>query len=595
MVVILFSYGSLIQNQLLKGSKFFQTNRISLYNVSVLCKNHEDLNSNMRKYSILNNTTLSHNQTSFFRYSSSKSTAPPAQEFNKDDIDKLADMIYKSKRVLMITGAGVSTESDIPDYRGPNGAYTTGFKPMTQQQFLASHSNRARYWARSFAGWPQFRSRIPNPAHWATADLLTRNWIQSLVTQNVDGLHLAAGAPREKVLQLHGTLHEVVCLSCGDVQHRDEIQIQMEQNNPTAAAAVAVMSRDASSSSISSNQDPHKIVPGAWRSTSSKTTIVYDETQRLDSRLRTASGSRSHGSLTRNINSNNDRKSGINKEFNPKTFHQEGLDLPPGIDPDSRVKSQGNKELERMKEGGEVQIESERKKMTPKIPIQRPDGDVELQEADTVFTPPLCPKCHHHHHHHHHHHDYHHDYHHPITTAQDVADQNKSCLTASSSSVSLSSLNETFSSSASSKIPSSASPSNPPLNPLVPSTPLSKGVMKPHVVLFGDSLPRERTQRSIDLAENSDLVLIAGSSVAVYSAFRLVERAYRNGAKVVVVNIGWTRADDVAHVKISGLTSSVLTELAEHPKLQGRRSNGGISDGEDAWKIDEAKRGLGEK
>lgn len=169
-----------------------------------------------------------------------RSTTPPAPPLSRPDLERLADFIAASKSgVLVITGAGCSTESNVPDYRSPGGAYSTGFKPMTHQAFMASAENRSRYWARSFAGWLRFSKVQPNAAHEGIARLQQVGWVSDVVTQNVDRLHHKAGS--SAVLELHGTTHEVVCMSCCATYAREEVQAWMEELNPEAAEAAAAL------------------------------------------------------------------------------------------------------------------------------------------------------------------------------------------------------------------------------------------------------------------------------------------------------------------------------------------------------------------
>ncbi len=117
--------------------------------------------------------------------------------------------------VAVLSGAGLSTESGIPDYRGPTGALRR-HAPMTYQAFVASAQARRRYWARSYLGWRQIRQARPNGGHRAVAVLQERGLIDGIITQNVDGLHQQAGSAG--VIELHGGLDRVVCLGCGSAQ-----------------------------------------------------------------------------------------------------------------------------------------------------------------------------------------------------------------------------------------------------------------------------------------------------------------------------------------------------------------------------------------
>ena len=144
--------------------------------------------------------------------------------------------------VVVVTGAGCSTASGIPDYRGPNGAFTRGHKPMTYQQFLRDPQGRRRYWARGHVGWTRFSQARPNAAHIALAELETRGLVTGIITQNVDGLHQAAGST--EVIDLHGRLDRVVCLTCGSVERRDSVHRRLTARNPHLSVASEVINPD---------------------------------------------------------------------------------------------------------------------------------------------------------------------------------------------------------------------------------------------------------------------------------------------------------------------------------------------------------------
>ena len=303
-------------------------------------------------------------------------TVPPdIAPVRQEQLERIVDFIEKSSRgpgqsCVVISGAGCSTESKIPDYRSPNGAYSTGFKPMTHQQFMMSEENRSRYWARSFAGWEKFASVVPNSAHVALAELERKNYVQTVITQNVDRLHQKAGS--RNVLELHGTTHNVVCMSCRQVFPRQEVQAMLQALNPTSCNRL------------------HR---------------QEDENMRL---------------------------------------HRAGSNVP----------------------------------LNSKILRQNPDGDVEIEQVED-FKVPSCPSC-------------------------------------------------------------------------------SKGILKPDVVFFGDSLPPERTKKSIEIASNASGILVVGSSLAVMSAYRLVQRAKDNGAKICIITAGETRADHLANLKFDLLVGESL-------------------------------------
>jgi NAD-dependent SIR2 family protein deacetylase len=131
-------------------------------------------------------------------------------------VEALAVLI-RGKRTLVLSGAGISTESGIPDYRGPASA-ARRTRPISYREFVGDPRARERYWARSAIGWPRVASARPNAGHLALARLERAGAVTGVITQNVDGLHQAAGSQR--VLELHGSLARVVCLSCGAEETR---------------------------------------------------------------------------------------------------------------------------------------------------------------------------------------------------------------------------------------------------------------------------------------------------------------------------------------------------------------------------------------
>ena len=143
--------------------------------------------------------------------------------------------------VVVLSGAGLSTESGIPDYRGPTGATRTG-QPMTYQHFVSDAAARQRYWARSHLGWRQIDRARPNTGHRAVAALQESGLLDAVITQNVDGLHQAAGA--RGVIELHGGLDRVVCLGCGIRTPRAELDARLHAANPDFSAAVEAINAD---------------------------------------------------------------------------------------------------------------------------------------------------------------------------------------------------------------------------------------------------------------------------------------------------------------------------------------------------------------
>lgn len=266
----------------------------------------------------------------------------------------LADLlafVRAHPRLFVLTGAGVSTESGIPDYRDAAGQWKRR-QPVRHQEFLGSPPVRRRYWARSMLGWPVFSRARPNGAHQALAGLEAAGRIHALLTQNVDGLHQAAG--HRRVIELHGNLSRVVCTGCGGLLPRAEVQRRLEAGNPWLAGRAA----------------------------------------------------------------------------------------------------------------------------TP-----APDGDADLDEADLErFETPACPAC--------------------------------------------------------------------------------GGILKPDVVFFGDSVPRPRVEEALALLAESDALLVAGSSLMVYSGYRFCERAHALGKPIAAINLGATRADPLLAVKLHAACGDALAALS---------------------------------
>lgn len=161
---------------------------------------------------------------------------PAHDSISPQDLDRVEEFILQSKRLFVLTGAGVSTESGIKDYRSEGvGLYaTTTTRPTNYSDFLRSAGVRQRYWARNTTAWPVFSSFKPNISHKALATLEHCGHVHWLVTQNVDSLHHKAGSRR--VTELHGTVASVVCLSCHRMCSREEIQEKIFAENPSWSA-----------------------------------------------------------------------------------------------------------------------------------------------------------------------------------------------------------------------------------------------------------------------------------------------------------------------------------------------------------------------
>lgn len=276
------------------------------------------------------------------------------------DIASLRTLVHllRRRRVVALAGAGCSTESGIPDYRGPEGSLRHR-SPIRYGEFVRRPDARGRYWARSAVGWPRMSARKPNPAHRALAELEADGVAAGVITQNVDGLHQAAGSRR--VVELHGSLAFVTCLECGRRTRRDAYQERLVALN------------------------------AAWL---------------------------------------------------------EGLE-----------RAQGEAET-------------------------APDGDAELPAgAVEGFRVPGCREC--------------------------------------------------------------------------------GSAMKPDVVLFGENVPADRVDAAWRLFEEAEVLLVVGSSLTVYSGRRFIYRARDEGVPIAVVNLGPTRADDVAAVKVEDRVGRVLPRVAE--------------------------------
>lgn len=278
---------------------------------------------------------------------------PPASavELAVADVADLAQILAPARRLFVLTGAGCSTESGIPDYRDAGGNWKRQ-SPVTYQDFMSSPATRARYWARSLVGWRSIGAADPNAAHAALTRLERAGQVGLLVTQNVDGLHQAAGSRR--VVDLHGRLDRVVCMSCHRTTRRTEWQRLLEERN------------------------------GCWT----------------------------------------------------------GLEAPVG-----------------------------------------PDGDAALEGLDfSRFDVPDCGGC--------------------------------------------------------------------------------GGVVKPGVVFFGEPVPPWRHAQAAAALATSDAMLVAGSSLMVYSGYRYAVAAARHGTPIVAVNLGRTRADHLLTLKVSAPVGETLPELA---------------------------------
>jgi NAD-dependent SIR2 family protein deacetylase len=155
--------------------------------------------------------------------------------------DRLRQFVDAHARLFVLTGAGISTDSGIPDYRDGQGAWKRS-PPMTLQLFMSGEPARARYWARGMLGWRHFDRVQPNVAHHALTALERQGRIELLLTQNVDGLHEAAGSIN--VVDLHGRIDRVRCMQCGDITRRADMQQRLEAANPDWLSLHATIAPD---------------------------------------------------------------------------------------------------------------------------------------------------------------------------------------------------------------------------------------------------------------------------------------------------------------------------------------------------------------
>lgn len=141
------------------------------------------------------------------------------------NFSEAVELVAKSNRIVGFTGAGISTESGIPDFRSPSGIWANN-RIIEYQEFVSSRPGRVEYWRQKVAMWPEMRDAQPNAGHLAFAELERRGRLRAMITQNIDGLHQRAG--NANVIELHGTTVEAVCLTCGDRISMDEAARRVE-------------------------------------------------------------------------------------------------------------------------------------------------------------------------------------------------------------------------------------------------------------------------------------------------------------------------------------------------------------------------------
>jgi len=157
-----------------------------------------------------------------------------------DRLDEVVDIVREG-RVAVLSGAGLSTESGIPDYRGATSRHRPHTQ-MTYDEFMTSEDGRRRYWARSHVGWRVIARAHPNHGHRAVAALRSRGFVSSVITQNVDGLHQAAGIP--DTVELHGSLDRVICLGCRRTSAREDLHERLAAANPHFTATATRVNPD---------------------------------------------------------------------------------------------------------------------------------------------------------------------------------------------------------------------------------------------------------------------------------------------------------------------------------------------------------------
>ncbi|CAL1673076.1 unnamed protein product [Lasius platythorax] len=177
-------------------------------------------------------------------YKSSLAFVPKCNPTRTEDVMRLKEFIDEHHRLCILTGAGISTESGIPDYRSAEvGLYArSNHKPVLYKEFCGSQAIRRRYWARNYVGWPRFSSLKPNITHEILKDLESVGKVGCIVTQNVDNLHSKAGS--KKVIELHGTAFRVMCLNCDHKICRYELQEVFQKLNPSMVATTQMIRPD---------------------------------------------------------------------------------------------------------------------------------------------------------------------------------------------------------------------------------------------------------------------------------------------------------------------------------------------------------------
>ena len=146
--------------------------------------------------------------------------------------EKARALIAAASRIVGFTGAGISTESGVPDFRSEDGGLWTQHRIATIQDFASSQEVRIEFWRLALAVWPTMRDARPNAGHQTLAELHRQGRLDAVITQNIDNLHQRSGLPAERVIELHGTATEAVCLDCGDRVAAEEVHRRVEAGEP---------------------------------------------------------------------------------------------------------------------------------------------------------------------------------------------------------------------------------------------------------------------------------------------------------------------------------------------------------------------------
>ncbi len=171
----------------------------------------------------------------------------------QNSVRTLANLLTADRPAIVLTGAGISTDSGIPAYRDDTGTWVQP-KPVQAQDFRKSSQVRQRYWLRSMLGWPKFHQAIPNRSHHALRKLEQAGLVSCIITQNVDSLHQKSGS--NHVIDLHGALAKVTCLTCGTLTLRQDLQEQLRQVNSDFLDTASVTGPDGDARPVASADTP---------------------------------------------------------------------------------------------------------------------------------------------------------------------------------------------------------------------------------------------------------------------------------------------------------------------------------------------------